>query len=257
LILVYQYIKILIYIYKLKIITTIITITTTIMILIIILIIILLLIIILIILILILLLIIIKNYIYILCILYYIPLDTSKKQRISPALRSSKVKAGISSVPFLRKLSSQDVGVTGILPGEVGDVLQDTGGLSEDCGWGWASRGTLFITWDTCTAKRHELDDFVQKVGFHTIPPAFQNFPDAKLGTSLDPGRGQPSESSESSKSLHGNVRCGGPSGCQGPGWAWVGGVFPRKTVSSMGYSWHDGNIHGIMDDHGNIHGIF
>lgn len=44
------------------------------------------------------------------------------------------VKAGISSVPFLRKLSSQDVGVTGILPGEVGDVLQDTGGLSEEEG---------------------------------------------------------------------------------------------------------------------------
>eukprot|EP00435_Cladocopium_sp_Y103_P049122 s563_g14.t1 len=44
------------------------------------------------------------------------------------------VKAGISSVPFLRKLSSHEVsGVTGIVPGEVGDVLQDTS-LSEEEG---------------------------------------------------------------------------------------------------------------------------
>ena len=118
-------------------------------------------------------------YIYI-YVLYYIHLNTSKKQHISLALRSSKVKAGISSVPFLRKLSSQDVGVTGILPGEVGDVLQDTGGLSEDCGWGWASKWTFFMGY--LHSKRHELDDFFRTVGCYGSLQ-LSHF-DAKLGTS-------------------------------------------------------------------------
>lgn len=40
----------------------------------------------------------------------------------------SQVKAGISSVPFLRSMASREV--SGILPGQTGDVLQDTA-LSE------------------------------------------------------------------------------------------------------------------------------
>lgn len=59
---------------------------------------------------------------------------SSKMSQESVGDRSSMadtVKAGISSVPFLRKLSSQEVGITSILPGEVGDVLQDTS-LSEE-----------------------------------------------------------------------------------------------------------------------------
>lgn len=42
---------------------------------------------------------------------------------------SDTVKAGISSVPFLRSMASREV--SGILPGQTGDVLQDTA-LSEE-----------------------------------------------------------------------------------------------------------------------------
>ena len=53
----------------------------------------------------------------------------------------SQVKAGISSVPFLRSMASREV--SGILPGQTGDVLQDTA-LSE-VGLGWV--GVELYVW--------------------------------------------------------------------------------------------------------------